>query len=191
MTTNTCTYKVQTNNGEIKIEASKDAKIYGRYDALYNYQSHGDQLTVRLTKDLPILIATQEEPVIVLGSLLSETLHYMLRDSTLSHAQEELSSLCVKSKKSIEERKREFETLINQWLIREETVVHALVEHYLKERATHLGLPTEKDKTHYATVNSRYKQVPQMQEKINSLGEQGPAWAYGGYKFIPHHIFKD
>jgi hypothetical protein len=88
MSTNTCNYKVRREKGVLNIDASNEHTVYGRYDLFYSYSEEKDRLKVNLDKNLPILIAAQEDSKRVLGSLLSETLHYMLRDATLSHIQE-------------------------------------------------------------------------------------------------------
>ena len=188
MSTNTCNYKVRREKGVLNIDASNEHTVYGRYDLFYSYSEEKDRLKVNLDKNLPILIAAQEDSKRVLGSLLSETLHYMLRDATLSHIQEELNNLPGQSKRSMQQKKKDFATISTGWLHKEESVVHGLVEHYISENAQKLGFSKEKSHTHYAKGDPRYDRVPRMQKKI---AEFGINWAYRGYKIIPAQLFKE
>ncbi len=168
---------IEWNGKRQEIASVLEEDVGGEMTHELTYTKSIDAITVTSKGTRPVLISAGTNPLKSYNSPLAEVLHVMLWPHTLRQAEADVNRWYATFEgKNAEQITPDITAGIGKRLVenvhREEGVVHAALDLFMKERLQKLGIAHTVFETsvHNQTTDDRYKYIPRMEEAIKQRG---------------------
>lgn len=137
----------------------------------YDFKFEDDEIYIENEQYIHVLTSVGNGPIYSYSTPLAESLHYAIRSVKSKYILDDMNQIWNETVRPKRMSLEQILSIRDEWLKREEGVVHAILDKFIEERRYDLGFSQNKVGK-YQTHNGldRYKYVPKLREKLDKLG---------------------
>ncbi|MBI2138098.1 hypothetical protein HYU13_00780 [Candidatus Woesearchaeota archaeon] len=182
------TFKVSQGRKWDEVSIKRDIPDLGASEYTIKWAFKDDQISVFQKENPYVFVSAGNNPEDAINALLSEPFHVIVRPFTISHIEREANENYPAFRDDPLLKKHErMKEISNQWILREEGFVHAMIQNYLKQEADRLGLDPKKAVDPFKGL-PRYRLIEPVGKNIQGFS---PADAYIAYRDVPEKLLAD